>query len=474
MSSAAGPLYELIFQAEPGTDAGLQSWLSELREQLLQNDSVTEARVFKSGSNTNAATTWTLQLPCQTEDDQAEMQASIFANVDAALAEEFGDAASVSSRVLRQEVGEEIPGIENTDCLNCGAPLQGQYCGICGQRARNRLISLWELISDAFGDLLEIDSRLWRTLIPLFLRPGQLTRDYLEGRRARYMPPFRTYLVLSVIFFVVAFFDPRDDLSLLFEPQPEPTPEQQAEEAAQAAAAKKEILDELAAEGIIVGNTVIEGEQQADQETTESTENTDGDFEVKVNELGDAGFNIQVDDDTGACNVETGDLDELPEWFKRRFTVEKIKEVCEKVTADGGKSLGDLLLDNIPVALIVLLPLMALVLKILYPLSRRYFVEHILFVIHYHAFFFLILILQILFARFAALIHIPELITSLTIVAASLYIPVYLYMAMRHVYGQGRFLTFVKYVALVVAYSMGTAVTLLGALLFALVSVTSN
>ncbi|MGB5491313.1 MAG: DUF3667 domain-containing protein, partial [Woeseiaceae bacterium] len=273
MSSAAGPLYELIFQAEPGTDAGLQPWLSELREQLLQHDSVTEARVFESGSNTNAVTTWTLQLPCRTEDALAEMQASIFANVDAALAEEFGDAASVSSRVLRQEVGEEIPGIENTDCLNCGAPLQGQYCGICGQRARNRLISLWELISDAFGDLLEIDSRLWRTLIPLFMRPGQLTRDYLEGRRARYMPPFRTYLVLSVIFFVVAFFDPRDDLSLLFEPQPEPTPEQQAEEAAQVAAAKKEILDELAAEGIIVGNTVIKGEQQADQKTSESTEN---------------------------------------------------------------------------------------------------------------------------------------------------------------------------------------------------------
>jgi len=107
---------------------------------------------------------------------------------------------------------------DHPNCLNCGTELRGQYCGNCGQRARGRLISLWELLQDAFGDLFEIDSRLWRTLVPLLIRPGRLTLDYLEGRRARYMPPFRMYLVLSVVFFVVAFFDPQDDLSLLFEP----------------------------------------------------------------------------------------------------------------------------------------------------------------------------------------------------------------------------------------------------------------
>ena len=59
------------------------------------------------------------------------------------------------------------------------------------------------------------------------------------------------------------------------------------------------------------------------------------------------------------------------------------------------------MLDNMPVALIVLLPVMALVLKALYPLSRRYFVEHLLFFVHFHSFFFLILTLQILFSRLA-------------------------------------------------------------------------
>ena len=453
MDDAAGPLYELSFQVAPGITAEFRQWLMEYADLALRQEGITAARALAPLGDPEAVQTWGCQLRCLDEGTFDTLRNGFFAGTEATLAERFGDAVSVSGRVLREDAPESPSIVERSDCLNCGSRLRGQYCGICGQRARSRLISLWELVSDAFGDLLELDSRLWRTLIPLLRRPGRLTRDYLEGRRARYMPPFRTYLVLSLIFFVVAFFDPRDDLSLLFEPAPEPTAEQQAEIEAQAAAAKQEVLDELAAEGIIVGNDVSED-----------------DVAEPADEIND-GFNIQIDDETGDCNIEGADLEDLPEWFKRRFTPERIKEVCEKVTADGGKSFGDLLLDNIPVALIVLLPLMALVLKVLYPLSRRYFVEHLLFVIHYHAFFFLILILQILFARCAALIRIPDPAPILVIVAASFYIPVYLFVAMRHVYGQGRFLTFLKYVALVVAYGVGTAMTMLGAVLFALVSV---
>ena len=119
----------------------------------------------------------------------------------------------MSDRVLRED--------QSPDCRNCGTRLLGQYCGNCGQRSRGRLISLWELISDAFGDLFEIDSRLWQTLVKLMLKPGQLTHDYLQGRRARYMPPFRMYLVMSLLFFVVAFFDPREELGIFFEPAAE-------------------------------------------------------------------------------------------------------------------------------------------------------------------------------------------------------------------------------------------------------------
>lgn len=455
MTTLTEPLYELSFSVERKFIAEFDRWLQKLVEKSLHEHGIVDAQVFEAADDAEGRAGRICQFRCVGDSALDELLDGFFSGADAAITQEFGDAVKVSRRTLRADNAEDLPPVENPNCLNCGARLTGQYCGICGQRARNRLISLWELVSEAFGDLLEIDSRLWRTLIALLVRPGRLTRDYLEGRRARYMPPFRTYLVLSVIFFVVAFFDPRDDLSLLFEPEPAATPEELAEKATEASKAKQEILDELAKEGIIVDDMISDDTELGDGHAVDEPSN---------------GFSIQIDDDTGACNVEGGDLEDLPEWIKKRFTPDRIKEVCEKVTADGGKSFGDLLLDNIPVALIVLLPLMALVLKVLYPLSRRYFVEHLLFVIHYHAFFFLILILQILFAHFAALIRIPEL-GQLLAVTVSLYIPVYLYMAMRHVYGQGRILTFLKYVVLVIAYSAGAALTMLGAAAFALVAV---
>ena len=128
------------------------------------------------------------------------------------------------------------------------------------------------------------------------------------------------------------------------------------------------------------------------------------------------------------------------------------------------------MLDNIPVALIVLLPIMAFVLKALYPLSRRYYVEHLLFFVHFHSFFFLILILMILLRRFNSALPIPEIIGGLVIVAASFYIPVYLFVSMRRVYGQGRLMTTLKYIVLTVAYFVGFALTMLGAVTLAAVS----
>jgi hypothetical protein len=355
---------------------------------------------------------------------------------------------------------------DHPDCLNCGTELQGQYCGHCGQRASGRLISLWELLRDAFGDLLELDSRLWRTIIPLLVRPGKLTRDYLEGKRARYMPPFRMYLVLSIVFFVIAFFDPRDDLSLLFEPEPEPTPEETAENLdesrKEALDAAQEKLDELEAEGLLTA-------EQAETASAEIESGDDDGLRLTIDSEDDVGVNFNYDEETGKCVVSGAD--KLPMFFQVRLTQARLEEICERVGADDGKTLGALILDNIPVALIVLLPFMALVLKGLYPLSRRYFVEHLLFFIHFHSFFFLILTLQIVFSRLAGLVFLPEPITILALVAASFYIPVYLYKAMRRVYAQGHLLTLSKYIVLSVAYTVGASFTMMGALLVALISV---
>jgi len=114
---------------------------------------------------------------------------------------------------------------------------------------------------------------------------------------------------------------------------------------------------------------------------------------------------------------------------------------------------------------------MALVLKLLYPLSKRYYVEHLLFVVHFHAFFFLILILQILFTRIVSLLSLPETLADVTVFAVSLYIPVYLYRSMRHVYEQGRLATIPKYLVLLAAYLAGFSFIFVSAAVFAAFSI---
>ena len=229
MTTAAGPLYEYTFYVEREVLPEFDRWLAARADEARREQGVVDASTLETRDDDRGRAGRVLQLRCQDDSCIDALLDDLLPAIEASGAEAFGDSISVLERTLREDTDQDIPLVENPDCLNCGTRLRGQYCGNCGQRARNRLISLWQLLSEAFGDLLELDSRLWRTLIPLLIRPGQLTRDYLEGRRARYMPPFRMYLVLSVIFFVVAFFDPRDDLSLLFEPEPPPTPEEAAE-----------------------------------------------------------------------------------------------------------------------------------------------------------------------------------------------------------------------------------------------------
>jgi hypothetical protein len=89
------------------------------------------------------------------------------------------------------------------DCANCGAAVSGSYCGACGQRVEQHLHSLWEFLAEAAEVFTHADSRLWRTLAALLLRPGYLTQQFLAGRRASYLSPFRLYLAVSILFFLV-------------------------------------------------------------------------------------------------------------------------------------------------------------------------------------------------------------------------------------------------------------------------------
>ena len=86
-------------------------------------------------------------------------------------------------------------------CPNCGAPATGVYCAQCGQETSIALPTARTFIREAAGRYVALDGRLWRTLAALFLRPGFLTREYLAGRRRRYVRPGRLFLVLSLALF---------------------------------------------------------------------------------------------------------------------------------------------------------------------------------------------------------------------------------------------------------------------------------
>ena len=419
MTQATGPLYEVTVTVDRDIEEEYDAWLRSHVEVSLQAPGITGIEVFEQHDDEAGSVRRITQYRFASDADLDRYLAEDAKALQKSVPFALQGGLQKSARMLRHAavVDRQVP--PQQDCLNCGTPLTGQYCGNCGQRAATRLISIWELIRDAFGDLLDLDSRLWRTLVPLAIRPGRLTRDYLQGRRARFMPPFRMYLVLSIVFFLLAFFDPREELGVLFEPPS--TSEDSAD-----ATPDNDTAD--ARSGIVLS---IDGEQ---------------------------------DDD---CDFSDYDSADVPAWLASRLTRERLTVMCNRIAADDGKAFLRKLSDNVPAALFVLLPLMALVLKLLYPLSKRYYVEHLLFVVHYHAFVFLVLSLQILMSRVGTWLHVPELPLGGISFALSMYVPVYLYKAQRHVYEQGRLITLLKFLMLTLAYFSGLFVIFAAVAIFA-------
>jgi hypothetical protein len=93
--------------------------------------------------------------------------------------------------------------LDATGCANCGASMYGQYCAQCGQKVMPRNPTVGDVLREAAHELFHLDGKLLRTVRPLFTRPGLLTREIFEGRRARYVPPLRLYLIFSVAAFAV-------------------------------------------------------------------------------------------------------------------------------------------------------------------------------------------------------------------------------------------------------------------------------
>src|SRR5450432_3079086 len=91
-------------------------------------------------------------------------------------------------------------------CKNCGSVLLGRFCSNCSQAADVHVPTTMELLHELLEGITHSDSRLWRTLTTLWFKPGKLTEEFVAGRRVAYLPPFRLYLILSIVFFLMLSF----------------------------------------------------------------------------------------------------------------------------------------------------------------------------------------------------------------------------------------------------------------------------
>jgi hypothetical protein len=221
-----------------------------------------------------------------------------------------------------------------TRCDNCGAAVNGRYCGACGQRREPPVHSLWHFSQVAAEDLTHADSRLWRTLAALLFKPGYLTAEFLAGRRASYLPPVRLYLVLSVVFFIWVSAGQSKLQVVQFDSKP----------AAGATRVSTPFSPALPGESA----------QQRSERLCHDT-------------------------------VYHGP------WQERLAPL--VSRACRRVVEDNGRSMREAFLHNLPRAMFLFLPLLAGAMMLMYWRPRHYYVEHLLLFVHNHAFAFVLLLL---------------------------------------------------------------------------------
>jgi hypothetical protein len=140
----------------------------------------------------------------------------------------------------------------------------------------------------------------------------------------------------------------------------------------------------------------------------------------------------------------------------------RVERSCERIAADNGSSFGRALLENVPPMMFFFIPIVAAGMKVLYPLARRKYVEHLLFFVHFHALFFVLATLGLFVSLIAGFL--PELRVAERVlgVVGWTYLPIYLFIAMRHVYAQGWVATAFKYTLLFGGYFFALLFTFVG------------
>jgi len=343
-------------------------------------------------------------------------------------------------------------------CLNCGTDLKGPFCYYCGQPDKNLMRFFPALLRDLLEDVIDLDSRAVRTIKPLLFHPGKLTRDYLDGRRFRYVPPMRLYMFASMAFFILATIltsnlivsaegpdGPGDGFQIRVGDSEDLVAEelQKAMDEGSMSEAEAKRVEEQLARALEFSKVDSGGVDPSEPASAEDDENED---KIIID-------GKEWDRETNPF-ILPGVPDFINDWINDEIeeSPKKGREIEENPDL-----IVDKMFDVLPFAVFLMLPLVALLFKFWYLFARKYYVEHLIFSLHNHAFLFVIFILSLLINTLAAWLdptgtgQTTENATVTEIILLS-WIPLYLLISLKTVYRQGWFLTLAKFSVIGISY----------------------
>lgn len=291
-------------------------------------------------------------------------------------------------------------------CQNCGSPVRGEYCHVCGQKDDDYRRPILALTNEFFGDVFQWDSRILRSFIPFLFMPGTLTRSYVRGRRQQFVSPLRFYFVLTFVFFLALGFSGRAIVGL----------------------EKRNILDDF---------PNLAGELEGiDQDDLFYDRDPHLAFFVNPDHMAPLPT-IPIED----ISWEIGDFPMPPGLIA-------ILEGYNLAAADS-RVLNGVIKNAAPILMVILVPFFSLLLGALFVRRRAYLIDHLVFALHYHSFMFALLLIGLVIAA----------VTDVSVTSSGLggvmvlLLTVYLYVAMLRVYRGGFIKTAFKLVILAVVYA---------------------
>ena len=327
------------------------------------------------------------------------------------------------------------------DCLNCGTVVQGRYCHVCGQENTEPKETFWHMVTHFFYDITHFDGSFFVTLKDLLFKPGFLSREYMLGRRKKYLHPVRMYVFTSAVFFLVFF-------SLFQVSEHDISPVGNNAKAKEGLKiAKEEVLKNAKTKEDSAD--IAKGLELLGYEKDE-----DIDFDTVSSNKGGIKFQFGRNVNNYATLKEYDSVQNSLPKEKRdagitKMVTKKSVQLNEKYNGDQTKIAKELInkfLHTFPYLLFVSLPLYALFLKLLYIRHRKqyFFADHGVFLIHLYVFTFLFLLFFFALDKLKNKIHVSDLeYVQAILIFVGIF---YTLKAMKNFYKQGWGKTIVKFI----------------------------